>query len=137
MIVLDEHLKGLELKEAISRWYRGTVIFINDLRPGTVIKDEAVPSLLQRVKQPTFITINHIDFWRRVPANPAYCIVCLKLTVESVNELPHWLRLLFRLAEFKTRNARMGKVILADHRRIKYYGVRENQINIVNWPISD
>lgn len=58
MIVLDEELQGLGLEEAISRWYRGSVILIKKLRPGTVIKDDAIPALLRKVKQPTFVTIN-------------------------------------------------------------------------------
>ncbi len=62
MIILDEELQGLGLEVAISRWYRGAVLIIKQLRPGTVIKDEAIPALLRRAKQPTFVTINHTDF---------------------------------------------------------------------------
>jgi hypothetical protein len=61
MIVLDEHLQGLELEDAIARWYRGTVVIVKTLRPGTVIKDDAIPTLLRRLKQPTFVTINYAD----------------------------------------------------------------------------
>jgi hypothetical protein len=61
MIVLDEELQGLGLESAISVWYRGAVIIINQLRPRTVIKDEAIPTLLRRVREPTFVTINYID----------------------------------------------------------------------------
>ena len=46
MIVLDEHLQSKGLEEAIRRWYAGTVITVLDLRPDTVIKDEAIPNLL-------------------------------------------------------------------------------------------
>lgn len=59
MIVLDEELQGLGLEEAIAAWYRGAVVLIKALRPGTVIKDEAIPGVLRRVRQPTFVTINH------------------------------------------------------------------------------
>jgi len=72
MIVLDEQLQGLELEDAISRWYHGAVLSVKQLRPGTVIKDEAIPLLLRRLKQPTFVTINDTDFWRRVPADNAH-----------------------------------------------------------------
>lgn len=61
MIVLDEELQGLGLERAISSWYRGTVLLIKALRPGTVIKDEAIPALLRQVRQPTFVTINHTE----------------------------------------------------------------------------
>jgi hypothetical protein len=33
MIVLDEQLQGLELEDAIARWYRGTVLVVKTLRP--------------------------------------------------------------------------------------------------------
>src|SRR2546422_8326084 len=74
MIVLDEELQGLGLEEAISGWYRGSVLLIKALRPGTVIKDEAIPGLLRRVRRPAFVTINHGDFWRRT-APPGLIIV--------------------------------------------------------------
>lgn len=73
MIVLDEELQGLGLEEAICRWYRGAVVIIKQLRPATVIKDEVIPSLLCQAKHPTFVTINHTDFWRRVRAARSYC----------------------------------------------------------------
>jgi hypothetical protein len=34
MIVLDEHLLGVDFQAAIARWYRGAVIDITQLRPG-------------------------------------------------------------------------------------------------------
>jgi hypothetical protein len=48
MIVLDEQLLGRGLERDIAQWYRGTVRFITDLRPHTIIKDEAIPALLRR-----------------------------------------------------------------------------------------
>lgn len=38
MIVLDEQLLGRNLELDLSRWYRGAVRFVNDLRPNTIIK---------------------------------------------------------------------------------------------------
>jgi hypothetical protein len=63
MLVLDEQLSGRDLDVALRRWYRGSVVFFTDLRPGTVIKDEAIPELLRRQRQATFVTINEHDFW--------------------------------------------------------------------------
>jgi len=48
MIVLDEQLLGRGLERDIAQWYRGTVQFVIDLRPQTIIKDEAIPALLRR-----------------------------------------------------------------------------------------
>jgi len=66
MIVLDEQLLGRDLDSEIARWYPGNVRFIIDLRPGTVIKDDAIPALLREQSLPTFVTINVRDFWRKV-----------------------------------------------------------------------
>jgi hypothetical protein len=53
MIVLDEHLQGVDLEDVIAHWYRGSVCFVGSLRPGTIIKDESIPHLLRSVRQPT------------------------------------------------------------------------------------
>jgi hypothetical protein len=131
MIVLDEELQGLGLEDAISSWYRGSVLLIKALRPGTVIKDEAIPGLLRRIKRPTFVTINHGDFWRRVAAERSFCMLCLKLTIDQADEVPQWLRRLFRFPEFQTKNARMGKVAFVSPRSIQYYSVADNLIHLL------
>ncbi len=112
MIVLDEELQGLGLEESISDWYRGSVLLIKTLRPGTGIKDEAIPGLLRRVRQPTFVTINYGDFWRRVAVERAFCLLCLKLTADQAHEVPNWLRRLLRMPKFHTKALRMGKIAL-------------------------
>jgi hypothetical protein len=131
MIVLDEQWQGLGLEDAIARWYRGAVFVVKKLRPGRVIKDEAIPTLLRQLKQPTFITIDYMDFWRYVPADHAYCIICLVLPIEQVEEIPVRLRQLLRLPEFKTKKARMGKVILVRERRLQYYRPHEKLVHIL------
>ena len=68
--------------------------------PGTVIKDEAVPSLLRQVRQPTFVTINHSDFWRRAAVEKSFCLLCFKLTADQVDELSYLLRRIFKIPEF-------------------------------------
>jgi hypothetical protein len=136
MIVLDEELQGLGLEEAISSWYRGSVVLIKTLRPGTVIKDEAIPVVLRHVRQPTFITINHRDFWQHVVADKVFCVLCLKLTTDQVDEIPFWLRRVFELPEFKTKNARMGKVALVGSRSIQYYSDRSRLIHLRGWSAS-
>ena len=136
MIVLDEQLQGLGLEEAVARWYRGAVIIVKKLRPGMVIKDEAIPALLRRLKQPTFVTIDYMDFWRRIPADNAFCIVCLELPTERVEDIPGRLRQLLRLPEFKTKKARMGKVVLVRETRLQYYSQHEKLVHILRWPTA-
>lgn len=67
---------GATKEEFISAWYRGNVCFITDLRPDTIIKDDAVPMLLRQQSQPTFVTINERDFWRKVEIDNNFCVVC-------------------------------------------------------------
>jgi hypothetical protein len=133
MIVLDEELQGLGLEDAIAHWYRGAVLVVKQLRPGTVIKDEAIPTLLRRAEQPTFVTINHADFWRRIPPEPSFCLVCFKLTADQGQEIPMMLRRLLRLPEFRTKRERMGKVASVSRRGIQYYSNRDKLIHILGW----
>ena len=74
MIILDENVHQQSIMTSIAAWYRGQVLSITMLRPNTLIKDEAVPVLLRRAQQPTFVTTNVTDFWRRVPAHSRYSI---------------------------------------------------------------
>jgi len=118
---------------------------VKQLRPGTIIKDDAIPILLCslrsavyfvncQVKQPTFVTINYTDFGRRISADERYCIVCFSLSVERANEIPLLLRRLFSLPEFKTKAERMGKVALVSQRWVRYYQTSNVQISIITYP---
>jgi hypothetical protein len=121
MIVLDEQLLGRHLEVEISRWYRGAVRFVTDLRPHSIIKDDAIPRLLRQQPQPTFVTINEPDFWRKLPADDRYCLVCFPLPDSRAGEIPQRLRALFRHQQFRTKASRMGKVIRMTDREISYY----------------
>ena len=67
MIVLDENMHQRSIMDTVAAWYRGRVISVTVLRPDTIIKDEAIPTLLRNAQRPTFVTINVDDFWQRVP----------------------------------------------------------------------
>ena len=134
MIVFDENVHQQRLMDAVAGWYRGRVLSITTLRPDTLIKDEAIPSLLHRVRQPTFVTTNVDDFWRRVPAHPRYSIVGVVLPHEQLHEMPDLLRRLFRLPEFKTKARRMGKVVRVSRRQLQYYeGPADHSIRVRAW----
>lgn len=128
MIVLDEQLKNAGVAEQIARWYRGRIVNITSLRPGTVIKDDAIPLLLRQVRHPTFVTINRSDFWRRIAADRRYCVTCFPLPDDRVAEISDLLRQLFRFVEFKTKQARRGKVALVSHAQVRYYQVHDSQV---------
>jgi hypothetical protein len=115
MIVFDENMHQRSIMDAVAAWYRGRVISVTVLRPDTIIKDEAIPTILRRALRPTFVTTNVEDFWQRVPAHTRYGIVCLVLPDERLQETSSLLRQLFSLPDFKTKARRMGKVVMYFH----------------------
>jgi hypothetical protein len=121
MIVLDEQLLGRNLEFEIAKWYPGTVQFITDLRPNTVIKDDAIPTLLRLQNKPTFVTINERDFWKKVVIDSHFCIVCFTFSDIHAHKIPQSLRLLYNLPEFESKTKRMGKVIRVTAQGISYY----------------
>ncbi|MBE7534064.1 MAG: hypothetical protein HND44_24210 [Chloroflexi bacterium] len=133
MIVLDEQLLGRGLETAIAHWYQGTVCFITDLRPHTVIKDDAIPRLLQQENQPTFVTINESDFWRKVVINNRFCVVCFALPDSRANEISPLLRSLLRNPTFSTKKRRMGKIIRVTEQKISCYAFDDRRIRIVGF----
>lgn len=129
MIVLDEQLKGRRrLDTQIGRWYHGPVIFVTELRPNTVIKDEAIPVLLRQANLPTFITINETDFWRKFPADERFCLICFALSDAKADEIPQRLRQLLQMPEFASKANRMGKVIRVTNHQITFYTTGSRQL---------
>jgi len=128
MIVLDEQLLGRDLDSEIARWYPGNVRFVIDLRPGTVIKDDAIPALLREQSLPTFVTINVRDFWRKVEPDRKYCIVCVDLPDSRVREIPGILRSLLRTPDFRTKRKRMGKIVRTTAETSVFYSIDEKDV---------
>jgi len=114
MLILDEQLLGRKLEEEIGLWYSGPVLSIRHLRPGTLIKDDGIPTLLHQEQQATFITINVQHFWRKVPIDARFCVVCFPLPIPQAIEIPARLRTVFALTPFRSKAARMGKVLWVD-----------------------
>lgn len=134
MIVLDEQLQGSRIKDAVSQWYPGTVLSIIELRPGTVIKDEAIPTLLAQESKPTFITINESDFWLKVPISIRFCVVCIALPDFRMKEAPELLRRLLRHSHYQTKAQRMGLVIRLTTAEAEFYSATDSTIRpIANW----
>ena len=123
MILLDEQLLGRDLDISIKEWYQGKVRFINDLRPNTTIKDDAVPQLLQATKKhPAFITINVKDFWQKVAINNHFCVVCFRISDKQVLIIPKLLKSLFRELDFSKKKHRAGHVFrITDDGCVRYY----------------
>ena len=134
--MLDEQLEGRQLDNAIKKWYGGAVGNLSDLRFGTIIKDDAIPQLLrkQRKRKPAFLTINVSDFWRKVPIEEDFCVICFNLPDKDIMRIPGLLRQLYRHRRFNSRERRAGHVfrINADG-RIRYYSRSHQQIRSLIW----
>jgi hypothetical protein len=133
MIVVDENLHDQRLMTAIAGWYHGQVVSVTTLRPGSLIKDDAIPALLRKAAQPTFVTINTADFWKKVQPHSAYCVVAVALPKERIREVPTFLQRLFRLPGFKTKALRMAKVVRLSPNYIEYYE-SDRKIQSFLWP---
>ncbi len=132
MIVLDEHLINEMLKLAIARWYQGRVTFVKLLRPRTLIEDDAIATLLRRLKQPTFVTINWTDFWKKLPADRRYCLICFAIDLDRRNEIPSLLRQVLKLEQFNTKAGRMGTVMRVTKKAVHYYRINDPKIYTLN-----
>jgi hypothetical protein len=122
VIVLDEQLLGRDLDISIKEWYQGKVIFINDLRPNTTVKDDVIPQLLQATKKhPVFVTINVKDFWPKVAINSHFCVVCFKISDKQVSIIPKLLKFLFQGLTFSKKKHRAGHVFrITDDGSVRY-----------------
>ncbi len=132
MIVVDEQMHNERIYRAIDVYYPGQVISIRDLRPRTVIKDDVIPALLVHARQPTFITINVDDFWLKVDAHQAYCIVNFPLPAQRRFEVPEILRRFLRHPHFTTKAKRMGHVLRVGNHAITYYSL-DRQLHRLDW----
>jgi len=129
-IILDDQLFDVEVLVPLARWI--TVQRLRELRPNEVIKDDRVPLLLRELRQPTFVTID-MGFWNRDLRDPKYCILCFPLRNEEQHLLPERLYQLFQLAEFRTKAARMGKVVRVGPERIDYWVVGDERMHRLAW----
>jgi hypothetical protein len=134
MIVLDEQLLSYGIQASIARWYRGAATDMTQLRPNTVILDEAVPMLLQAVSRPTFVMINVADFWRCLAPNPQFCIVCCAVPHTRAQEVPALLRRVLALEPFRTRSRRLGKIVRVSPQYVRYYTTDTQAIHFIAWP---
>ncbi len=132
MIIIDESIDNASIIDAVAAWYPGRVLSIRALRPATLILDETIPTLLHRMDEPTFVTINVDDFWKKAAISRKYCIVALELEQGRALALPILLRRLLRLSEFHTKAARMGKIIRVRSTSIEYYSMGR-QVETLAW----
>lgn len=107
---------------------------ITQLRPDTVIRDDAIPMLLWVARQPTFVTINVTDFWRRLTPEAQFCLFCVAVPHTRALEVPALLHRLFALEPFRIRHQRPGKIAQVSQRQVQYYTTDRRTIHRLNWP---
>jgi hypothetical protein len=134
MIVVDEQLLGYGLPETIQKWYPGKVTDIRQLRPGSIIKDDAVPSLLRLVREPTFVTINVADFWRKMRPDRNFMIACFAFLQSEAYKVSDILKRLLAVEPFQTKKKRMGKIVHVTEHEIRYYSVESWAVEVIEWP---
>jgi hypothetical protein len=129
-LVLDEHLSREEVLEPLRPWR--SVQKIEDLAPHETLKDDRILQILRRQKQPTLITLDGGFFLRRY-CDPRYCLLYFVIPRQQQARLPGLLRQMFRLPAFKTKAARMGKVVRISSERIEFWQIGEEKKQTLPW----
>ena len=132
-ILVDEHLSRTEVLAPLRTWI--TAQKIEDLAPDETLKDERILQLLRSQKQPTLVTLD-AGFYHKRHCDRRYCLIYFALPHLEQSRLPGLLRRLFRLPEFKTKAARMGKVVQVSDEKIEFWQVRDEKRHTVRWRSS-
>jgi hypothetical protein len=130
VIVLDENIDQRQVLSRLKTIYRGEILSIRELRPGSLIPDEDIPRLLRSLQQPAFITTNVVDFWRKVDPHLGYCIICFPLATQRQREIPGLLALVFRHPQFRTKKQRAGKILRVAYGEILHYDRQKRVMRI-------
>lgn len=119
-LVLDEHLGRTEVLVPLQKWITATKI--EDLVGDEILKDDRILQFLRQRKHPTFLTLDE-DFFHRRLCDQRYCLIYCVVPRQQQHRLPVTLRRVFRLPEFSTKAARMGKVIRVHEQDIDFWQV--------------
>jgi hypothetical protein len=74
--ILDEQIDRRRVLLPLRAWTTATTLV--DLFPHELIGDARIPTLLRRLKRPTFVTIDG-GFWSRKLLDPNYCLIYFPL----------------------------------------------------------
>jgi hypothetical protein len=129
-LILDEQLDAGQVLVPLRKWI--TVQPLKELRPGEHLLDERVPAILQTLKQPTLVTIDH-HFWDRHLCHPDYCILYFDLRDQKQKFIPNQLRALLHLSGFRTRAKRMGKVARIRDSGIDFWQFPPQNLQHLDW----
>ncbi len=131
--ILDEQLDTQAVLPPLHRW--ASVTLLQELRPTELILDDRIPEILLELSKPTFVTIDH-DFWDRRLCHPAYCILYFAIRNDQQEMLPPLLRALVTQKDFRTRTVRMGKVARIGLKQIDYFEYLVAHVAHIAWPVK-
>lgn len=132
-ILVDEHLSRTEVLVPLQGWISAQKI--EDLVPNETLKDDRILKILQSQRQPTFVTLD-ADFYHKKYRDRRSCLIHIVLPHQEQYRLPAFLRKLFRVPEFKTKAARMGKVMRVSEGRIDIWQVGNEKRPTMIWTAS-
>jgi hypothetical protein len=118
MIVLDENIIDSQRQQLLTWHIRVRQIGYEIARQGT--DDAEIPSLLLRLRHPTFFTNDH-GFYRRQLCHERYSIVWLNV---KADETAKYARRVLKHPSFDTQAKRLGRVIRASVESIHLWAVR-------------
>jgi hypothetical protein len=130
LFILDEHLDERAVRDQILHW--ATVRYVRDTRPGEVVKDDRILTVLHSLRMPTFVTADDW-FWNRDHRDRRYCIVFVALRGRNDRHVPDLLRRLLRLPEFRSRAARMGKVVRLGEDHVRWWQLGDEHEHSLQW----
>jgi hypothetical protein len=89
-------------------------------------------SVLQTLRTPTFVTVDRW-FWNRQRLDRRYCIIYLALRGRDHSRAPDLLPRLLRLPEFRSRAARMGKVVQLGEDHVRWWQLGDEREHSLHW----
>jgi hypothetical protein len=126
--VLDENVAE-EQRLLLDRW-RVAVRQIGIDAGSRGMTDEEIVPLLQRMRRPTFFTLD-ADFYRRNLCHRRYCLVWLDVRTEEVAE---YVRRFLRHPKFNTQAKRMGCVVAVTPSGISAWKLHAKAQEHCPWP---
>ena len=84
-LVRDDQLDVQIILPALAGWL--TAVRLQELRPDEHVLDDRVPEILRTLSTPTFVTIDH-GFWNRRLCHSVFCILYFDLGKDGQEVLP-------------------------------------------------
>lgn len=127
MIVLDENVLESQRDILHRRRVRARQIGVDVAPKG--VEDEAILSLLVRLRRPTFFT-RDLGFFDRSVCHKRYCVVCLAV---HRNEVATFVRRVLRHPQLDTIAKRLGTVLRVSAAGLRLWRVHAEEEEVLEW----